>query len=266
MAQVLTITVHVNFLDLNVACQDGVLSTCLYWKPTATNNLLEFRSFHPSHTKKGIPVGQFLRTRRNCTRDEDFYREAHDLTKRFKKKTYPNKYISQAYQRAKGQSQVALLQPRDKILDKSVHFITGFNTHWSQMSLPDDHRDCPLYFLYAFEMLPVFPEVLIALGAGYSWNPCYRSPFIRMTSFRLAASNLWTACGAAPSGTRYPYFCFMSSRGSFWHYMPGHWYSTYDGHRRACHPQLYLKYFWTMMYLGTPGVCSCLFERRWNLY
>ncbi|CAJ0937732.1 unnamed protein product [Ranitomeya imitator] len=121
------------FLDLNVVCQDGVLSTCLYRKPTATNNLLEFRSFHPSHTKKGIPVGQFLRTRRNCTRDEDFYREAHDLTQRFKKRTYPNKYISQAYQRAKGQSQVALLQPREKTSDRSVRFITGFNTHWSQV-------------------------------------------------------------------------------------------------------------------------------------
>ncbi|CAJ0943345.1 unnamed protein product [Ranitomeya imitator] len=150
---------QVNFLDLNVACQDGVLSTGLYRKPTATNNLLEFRSFHPSHTKKGIPVGQFLRTRRNCTRDEDFYREAQDLTKRFKKRTYPNKYISQAYQRAKGQSQVALLQPREKILDKSVRFITGFNTHWSQVSV------------YMDEVFPYGSKQFVdCLGDGPKWD------------------------------------------------------------------------------------------------
>ncbi|CAJ0942365.1 unnamed protein product [Ranitomeya imitator] len=124
----------VSFLDLNMMCQDGTLSTCLYRKPTATNNLLEFRSFHPFHTKKGIPVGQFLRTRRNCTRDEDFYREAQDLTERFKKRTYPNKHISHAYQRAKRQSQVSLLEPRKKPPDKTVRFITGFTTHWSKMS------------------------------------------------------------------------------------------------------------------------------------
>ncbi|XP_077134800.1 uncharacterized protein LOC143788791 [Ranitomeya variabilis] len=123
----------VSFLDLNIMCRNGNLTTCLYRKPTATNSLLEFRSFHPSHTKKGIPIGQFLRSRRNCTLDVDFKKEAQDLTRRFQKRTYPKKYISQAYQRARSQSQISLLEPRTKPSDKFVRFITGYNTHWSKV-------------------------------------------------------------------------------------------------------------------------------------
>ncbi|CAJ0941359.1 unnamed protein product [Ranitomeya imitator] len=123
----------VSFLDLNIMCRNGNLTTCLYRKPTATNNLLEFRSFHPFHTKKGIPIGQFLRSRRNCTLDDDFQKEAQDLTRRFKRRTYPKKCVSQAYQRARGQSQVSLLESKKKPPDKFVHFITGYNTHWSKV-------------------------------------------------------------------------------------------------------------------------------------
>ncbi|CAJ0929934.1 unnamed protein product [Ranitomeya imitator] len=122
------------FLDLNIVCQEGVISTCLYRKPTATNTVLEYHSFHPPHTKRGVPVGQFLRTRRNCTQDGDFRKEAQDLTLRLKRRAYPNKCISQAYQRARLQSQASVLKPIKRSPDKSVQFITGYNTHWSQTS------------------------------------------------------------------------------------------------------------------------------------
>ncbi|XP_077132187.1 uncharacterized protein LOC143787387 [Ranitomeya variabilis] len=141
--QFCVVQIQVCFLDLNVVCQDGVLSTCLYRKPTATNNLLEYRSFHPPHTKRGIPVSQFLRARRNCTLDGDFRKEAQDLTLRFKRRAYPNKCISQAYQRARLQSQASLLEPTKKLPDKTVRFITGYNTHWSQVVLKT-HSDLSL--------------------------------------------------------------------------------------------------------------------------
>ncbi|CAJ0955119.1 unnamed protein product [Ranitomeya imitator] len=125
-------SVAVQFLDLEVKCQNGKLSTCLYRKPTAVNSLLEYRSFHPKHTRDGIPRGQFLRARRNCTDDEDFRREAHDLTERFRRRNYPKKCISRAYQRAKIQTQDTLLVPTKKETDKFVRFITGYHTQWNQ--------------------------------------------------------------------------------------------------------------------------------------
>ena len=46
--------------------------TDLYTKQTDTHQLLHRSSCHPYHTKKGIPYGQALRIRRNCSEDSMF--------------------------------------------------------------------------------------------------------------------------------------------------------------------------------------------------
>ncbi|CAJ0961852.1 unnamed protein product [Ranitomeya imitator] len=106
----------VTFLDLQVMIRDGSLHTKLFRKPTATNCLLDYRSFHPMHTRNGVPVGQFLRTRRNCTSDEDFHQEALSLTNRFRQRHYPRRSISVAFQRANSHTQESLLVPQNKHL------------------------------------------------------------------------------------------------------------------------------------------------------
>ncbi|XP_071989322.1 uncharacterized protein [Engystomops pustulosus] len=60
-------------------------------KQTATNSLLSFTSFHPKHLRQSIPVGQFLRLRRNCSDIADFRKHAKDLTGRFRARGYPKK-------------------------------------------------------------------------------------------------------------------------------------------------------------------------------
>ncbi|CAJ0965918.1 unnamed protein product [Ranitomeya imitator] len=109
----------VTFLDLQVMATDGVLTTKLFRKPTATNSLLDYRSFHPVHTKNGVPVGQFLRIRRNCTSDLDFHQEAHILTNRFKQRHYPRRSIATAFQRANAHTQESLLLPQKKVRDNT---------------------------------------------------------------------------------------------------------------------------------------------------
>lgn len=42
--------------------------TCTSRKETAANTLLRADSHHPIWLKDGIPVGQFLRIKRNCTK------------------------------------------------------------------------------------------------------------------------------------------------------------------------------------------------------
>ncbi|XP_069610969.1 uncharacterized protein [Ranitomeya imitator] len=106
----------VTFLDLEVLLDSGSITTKLFRKPTATNSLLDFRSFHPFHTRMGVPTGQFLRVRRNCTNDLDFQEEARELSCRFKDRHYPRRSISRAYQRARSQTQVSLLEPKTKVV------------------------------------------------------------------------------------------------------------------------------------------------------
>lgn len=61
----------IDFLDLTLMKQGNRISTSLYRKPTATNSVLHYDSFHPDHLKKGIPYGQFLKLKRNCTNDQN---------------------------------------------------------------------------------------------------------------------------------------------------------------------------------------------------
>ncbi|XP_077129882.1 uncharacterized protein LOC143785095 [Ranitomeya variabilis] len=85
-------------LDLQLKIDHNRIITTLYRKRTATNNLLHFDSFHPMHLKRGIPKGQFLRLRRNCSRTEDFLEESRHLTNRFREQGYPRRTISKAFE------------------------------------------------------------------------------------------------------------------------------------------------------------------------
>ncbi|KAM9316323.1 uncharacterized protein PAF06_007325 [Gastrophryne carolinensis] len=76
-------TSQVCFLDLLITVQeDGSLRSGLYRKDTAVNSLLRYESFHQTNLKQGIPTGQFLRLKRNCSSEEEFLRQADDLSER----------------------------------------------------------------------------------------------------------------------------------------------------------------------------------------
>ncbi|XP_069624236.1 uncharacterized protein [Ranitomeya imitator] len=125
----------VTFLDLQVILENGSIVTKLFRKPTATNSLLDYRSFHPVHTRMGVPTGQFLRVRRNCTDDSDFQREARELTTRFKNRHYPHGSISRAYQRASAHTQDSLLEPRTRVLYRTYLGESTWNLLWRNMPM-----------------------------------------------------------------------------------------------------------------------------------
>uniref|UniRef100_A0A8C5LZ44 Helix-turn-helix domain-containing protein n=1 Tax=Leptobrachium leishanense TaxID=445787 RepID=A0A8C5LZ44_9ANUR len=91
----------IEFLDLNIIINSDLeLITTLHRKPTSTNNFLNWSSHHPQNLKRGIPIGQYLRARRNCTSLQDFQLEANLLKNMFLSKGYPRKCLKRAYHRA----------------------------------------------------------------------------------------------------------------------------------------------------------------------
>ncbi|XP_077155831.1 uncharacterized protein LOC143818390 [Ranitomeya variabilis] len=104
-------TSEITFLDLKIFPYENRLATNLFRKPTATNALLEFSSFHPWHTK------------------------ARDLSDRFHQRGYPKRVISTAYQRARSHDQRSLLSSRRQCQETQTRFITDFNSSWKQPSL-----------------------------------------------------------------------------------------------------------------------------------
>ncbi|XP_044160464.1 uncharacterized protein LOC122945461 [Bufo gargarizans] len=123
----------VDFLDLQIKIKDGRLVTSLFRKHTATNNILHFSSFHPEHLKTGIPGGQFLRLRRNCTEMCDFKAASEDLSTRLHERGYPKKVISRAFENARGSIREDLFIPRPKPRDSKVRLITKYNNQWSDL-------------------------------------------------------------------------------------------------------------------------------------
>uniref|UniRef100_A0A1B8Y0Y5 Helix-turn-helix domain-containing protein n=1 Tax=Xenopus tropicalis TaxID=8364 RepID=A0A1B8Y0Y5_XENTR len=125
---------YLPFLDLGLAVtSQGTISTTIYRKPTSTNSLLHFSSFHPTPLKRGIPVGQYLRLRRNCTDLDDFKTKAADLRDRFIQRGYPKRWLKRAYKRAlDSDRQTLLFANKDSNIESKpdIRCIGTYNNQW----------------------------------------------------------------------------------------------------------------------------------------
>ncbi|KAJ1172432.1 hypothetical protein NDU88_004279 [Pleurodeles waltl] len=92
----------VSFLDLLITERNGSLTTEVYYKPTDCNTLLQFQSFHPRSLRENLPVGQFLRLRRNCTELTDYKKHAQQVTNKLRARGYPDHLLRRADKRARG--------------------------------------------------------------------------------------------------------------------------------------------------------------------
>ena len=67
----------VSFLDTLVTLEkNGVLSTNLYPKPTASHFYLHYSSYHNPHVIKSLPNSQLMRIFRICTYKADYWKHA----------------------------------------------------------------------------------------------------------------------------------------------------------------------------------------------
>ena len=69
----------VSFLDILVTINGNRLVTSVFYKPTDSHSYLLYSSSHPNHTKRSIPLSQFLRLRRLCSEDEDFHSKSLEM-------------------------------------------------------------------------------------------------------------------------------------------------------------------------------------------
>ncbi|XP_073529686.1 uncharacterized protein [Phyllobates terribilis] len=126
--------VSINFLDVNIE-KDGAshLQTRIFRKPTATNNLLSWDSHHPLTLRRGIPKGQYLRVRRNCSSPELFNTHLRHLRNRFIERGYPIKTLSEAFENAASSNRSDLLRPRcDRGGDPLMRVIGNFDNCFTE--------------------------------------------------------------------------------------------------------------------------------------
>ena len=122
------------FLDLRISLSPGGrIVTEVYRKPTSTNTLLHWQSYHPPPLKKGIPVGQYIRARRNCSDDSGFLKECETLYSRFQNRGYPKKILHKAFKRAKDTDRVSLLQSKPIKESTTIRCIGNFDNRNKQV-------------------------------------------------------------------------------------------------------------------------------------
>lgn len=88
------------FLAITIHVKDDKLRMKTFRKETAANTLLLASSHHPKLLIQGIPLGQFLRIRRNCSDMDDFKNESRELYGRFRDRGYSHTSIRRAKKRA----------------------------------------------------------------------------------------------------------------------------------------------------------------------
>ena len=106
------------FLDTYVKRDGDSLYTDLHVKETATHSYLLYTSCHPQNCIQKGPYGQFLRIKRNCTKDADFKKHAEDMKKNYADRGYPDYIIQKAYEKARQRDHHDLIHgtptPREK--------------------------------------------------------------------------------------------------------------------------------------------------------
>ena len=146
---------EVNFLDVKVRLNNGILETDLYTKPTDAFLYLNSSSNHPKHVKSNIPKGQFIRIRRICSATEDFHKNCRTLSSFFEKRGYSSKDLQQSLK------EVAKI-PRDKLLEDKIKvrkdpqliFVCDWHPNMSQLPsvlkkhfhlLQNDHKSKEIF-------------------------------------------------------------------------------------------------------------------------
>ena len=61
---------NISFLDTYTTCENGIMSTDIYNKPTDKHQYLSPQSCHPNHCTKSIPYSQALRIKRICSNEQ----------------------------------------------------------------------------------------------------------------------------------------------------------------------------------------------------
>lgn len=90
----------VDFLDITIFKGPNFstthkLDTKVYFKPTDTQALLHFESFHPKHTFSGIIKSQLTRYHRICSREEDWNHATKKLFRALRGRGYTRNFLNQ---------------------------------------------------------------------------------------------------------------------------------------------------------------------------
>ena len=94
-------SLYINFLDVQVINNNGVIETSVYTNPTDEHQYLFHTPCHPKEVKQSIPYAQALRLRRISSMLAAFEHRAADLRKNLVNRGYKEKFVRDQRHRAR---------------------------------------------------------------------------------------------------------------------------------------------------------------------
>ena len=104
---------EIEFLDVKVLNESGVLETDVFIKPTDSHQYLHRSSCHPGACKRGIPFAQAMRLRRICSKSCFFEKRAEDLVEFLTNRGYKRAYVESQVDKVRRMT-------RAEVLSKSI--------------------------------------------------------------------------------------------------------------------------------------------------
>ena len=125
---------NISFLDTYTTCENGIMSTDIYNKPTNTHQYLSPRICHPKHCTNSIPYSQALRIKRICSNEQTTKTRLEELTYHLKKRGYNNTSINHCFNTASGIDRKDLIQYKEKKTNNRVPFVITYHPVLSILS------------------------------------------------------------------------------------------------------------------------------------
>ena len=125
---------NISFLDTYTTCENGIMSTDIYNKPTDTHQYLSPRICHPKHYTNSIPYSHALRIKRICSNEQTTKTRLGELTYHLKKRCYNNASINHCFITASGIDRKDLIQYKEKKTNNRVPFVFTYHPVLSMLS------------------------------------------------------------------------------------------------------------------------------------
>ena len=123
----------VNFLDVTVVFNNGIVSTDLSSKPTDKHQYLFHTSCHPGSCKKAIPFWQALRLRRICSSNAFFEKRVSELCDYLVERGYRKDHVKKQIDRDRRISRANSLRDNQPVNNNRIPFVVTFHAALSNI-------------------------------------------------------------------------------------------------------------------------------------
>lgn len=118
---------EIEFLDVKVINESGVLKTDVLIKPTDSHQYLHSSSCHPGACKRSIPFAQALRLRRICSKSCYFEKRAEELVKFLMERGYSRAYVEGQVNKVRRISRAEVLSDSNQPRSTKTPFVVTYN-------------------------------------------------------------------------------------------------------------------------------------------